>query len=265
MKCFGSFVVAVVAMVAQLAGFVYHPNPKKITEYITGKTYQHNGMQRRYVITGGPGVGKTTLVDQLGALHGFSVVREAARDVIMDNLARGCTEPWKSASFEISIADLINKREQEIAATAATRVICDRGIIDNCAYSLLCSGQVYDNAAAYAQRVVATGFYEPVVFLIESLGDCVEDAVHTARKETIDDITILNRQIESVYTDLGFTVIRIPKASVDERVQKILAYIHEHEQVATPTLLQRGMAQVRELIAYVRSTCVRLWHALVPG
>ena len=48
---------------------------------------------RRFIITGAPGAGKTAIIRQL-ELDGFSVVEEAATDVIAAAQARGIAEPW---------------------------------------------------------------------------------------------------------------------------------------------------------------------------
>jgi len=46
---------------------------------------------RRFIITGAPGAGKTAIIRQL-ELDGFSVVEEAATDVIAAAQARGTAE-----------------------------------------------------------------------------------------------------------------------------------------------------------------------------
>jgi len=47
---------------------------------------------KRFIITGAPGAGKTAIIRQL-KLEGFSVVEEAATDVIASAHARGEAEP----------------------------------------------------------------------------------------------------------------------------------------------------------------------------
>jgi predicted ATPase len=55
---------------------------------------------KRYIVTGAPGAGKTAIIRQL-ELEGFSVVEEAATDVIALWQAEGIAEPWfrKEGSF----------------------------------------------------------------------------------------------------------------------------------------------------------------------
>jgi len=60
---------------------------------------------RRFIITGAPGAGKTTIIRQL-ELDGFSVVEEAATDVIAAVHAQGVVEPWRHPSFIDAITNL---------------------------------------------------------------------------------------------------------------------------------------------------------------
>jgi len=65
---------------------------------------------RRFIITGAPGAGKTAIVRQL-ELDGFSVVEEAATDVIAAAHAQGTVEAWKDPSFIDAIARLQRDRQ----------------------------------------------------------------------------------------------------------------------------------------------------------
>jgi predicted ATPase len=72
---------------------------------------------RRFVITGTPGAGKTAIIRQL-ELEGFSVVEEAATDVIAAAHAQGTVEPWRNPSFIDAIASL--QRDRQIRASYKT-------------------------------------------------------------------------------------------------------------------------------------------------
>jgi len=65
---------------------------------------------RRFILTGAPGSGKTAIIRQL-ELDGFSVVEEAATDIIALEQARGVAEPWTHASFIGSITELQRRRQ----------------------------------------------------------------------------------------------------------------------------------------------------------
>src|SRR5262250_2432800 len=69
---------------------------------------------RRFIITGAPGAGKTAIIRQL-ELEGFSVVEEAATDVIAVLHAQGVVQPWADPSFIDAIARL--QRDRQIRAS----------------------------------------------------------------------------------------------------------------------------------------------------
>ncbi len=67
-------------------------------------------MPGRYVLTGAPGAGKTTLARALSA-RGYGVMAEAATDVIAERQAAGVAEPWRYDDFADRIAVLQQQRE----------------------------------------------------------------------------------------------------------------------------------------------------------
>ena len=72
---------------------------------------------RRFIITGAPGAGKTAIIRQL-ELDGFSVVEEAATDVIAAAQAQGRVQPWTHPSFIDAIAAL--QRQRQVRASRET-------------------------------------------------------------------------------------------------------------------------------------------------
>src|SRR5260221_7268574 len=71
---------------------------------------------RRFILTGAPGAGKTVLLRQLEC-DGFSVVEEAATDVIALEQAQRVAEPLTKSSF-IDLVIELQKRRQQRAADA---------------------------------------------------------------------------------------------------------------------------------------------------
>jgi len=65
---------------------------------------------KRFIVTGTPGAGKTAIIRQL-ELEGFTVVEEAATDVITAAQAAGTSEPWTNPSFIDSIVALQKQRQ----------------------------------------------------------------------------------------------------------------------------------------------------------
>jgi predicted ATPase len=66
---------------------------------------------RRFILTGTPGSGKTAIIRQL-ELDGFSLVEEAATDIMALEQAWGVAEPWTHATFVASITELERRRRR---------------------------------------------------------------------------------------------------------------------------------------------------------
>jgi predicted ATPase len=66
---------------------------------------------QRFVMTGAPGSGKTSILRAL-AVMGYAVVPEAATDVIVAEHAAGNAEPWRDPLFTEKIAGLQRARRE---------------------------------------------------------------------------------------------------------------------------------------------------------
>src|ERR1700685_1174288 len=98
---------------------------------------------KRYVLTGAPGSGKTSIIRQL-ELDGFSVVEEAATDVIVLQQAQGIAEPWTHASFIETVADLQKARQLRASFEQAEIQFHDRSAICTVALALYLGYSVPD-------------------------------------------------------------------------------------------------------------------------
>ncbi len=74
-------------------------------------------MTKRYILTGMPGCGKTSIIQTLEAL-GHTVIQEAATDVIATEQALGNLEPWISPKF---IDDIITLQKKTIIESRCSR------------------------------------------------------------------------------------------------------------------------------------------------
>jgi predicted ATPase len=83
---------------------------------------------KKYVITGGPGIGKTTIIELL-AMKGYKIVPEAARMIIEEEkLVESDAVPWKNLQL---FQEKVAARQLELESVVKGDVIfLDRGIID---------------------------------------------------------------------------------------------------------------------------------------
>src|SRR5215469_1307912 len=80
------------------------------------------------IVTGGPGVGKTTLLAELAAM-GYTTVEESARAIISERLAAGLSPRPSLAEFAREILD--RDIEKYVAQSQTSEwVFFDRGLID---------------------------------------------------------------------------------------------------------------------------------------
>jgi predicted ATPase len=92
------------------------------------------GFDRLFVITGGPGSGKSTLIDALAG-HGIFSMPEAGRSILQDQVAIGGEAlPWfalvGSAGFRRTDVKLGNTIVSGCAEARGGHVISDRGVPD---------------------------------------------------------------------------------------------------------------------------------------
>jgi predicted ATPase len=167
-----------------------------------------------YVITGGPGVGKTTVLELL-AEKGYAIVPEAARMIIEEETIRGSDVlPWKNlARFQAAVAE---KQLQNEAAADAPINFLDRSIVDGYAYCMIgkipAPDELLKNAA---------GRYEKV-FLLEPLGSYVKDETRIEDERLAKQI---HDEIIKAYIRFGYKPIVVPVLPPEERAAFILKQI----------------------------------------
>lgn len=181
----------------------------------------------RYILTGGPGAGKTSILLKLEQL-GHGIVREAATDMASLYIAQGKEQPWLCTDFDDHILQLQSERQSVATFYPKSRIFFDRSPLDVLAY---CErfGQADPD---FKKRIVNTlqkGSYAPIVFLVENFGSCKKTAV---RSESIQEALQLQQLQEKNYREHGFSIVRVPPGSVDERAQFILAFIADFEKNA---------------------------------
>src|ERR1700735_1397819 len=124
---------------------------------------------KRFVLTGAPGSGKTSIIRQL-ELDGFSVVEEAATDVIALQQAQGIAEPWMHASFIDTVADLQKSRQLRASFEQAHIQFHDRSAICTAALALYLGYPVSDSLSRELERIKSEAIFQQRVFFIRNLG-----------------------------------------------------------------------------------------------
>jgi predicted ATPase len=172
----------------------------------------------KIIISGGPCTGKTSLIDALSK-RGYSTHPEFARAVITEQLALNTDlVPWLN---NVGFSALV--LEKMIALNASINDdqmhFFDRGIPDLAAYLHVTHDPLPDGFTADLTQAN----YHSTVFLLPPWEEIY--ANDNERKESFDTALTISRALKTTYQDLGFTVIGVPKLSLEERLDYILQMV----------------------------------------
>ena len=174
-------------------------------------------MNNRFVVTGGPGGGKTTILTALKE-RGYDFVPESARRIIKERLAAGLTPRPDPIAFanEILSADIEKYRKAD-AREGPT--FFDRGVLD--ALYLLDA----ENALTHdqAERYIQDFPYNKTVFLLSPWKEIY--ATDSERDQTFEQAVEVYEGMKRWYLRWGYEVLEVPHNHVEKRVLFILEAI----------------------------------------
>ena len=178
---------------------------------------------KRFIITGAPGSGKTAIIRQL-ELDGFSVVEEAATDIIAAAQARGTAEPWKHPSFIDEIATLQRDRQFRASHQPDGIQFHDRSAICTAALAAFLGFSISPVLSSELERIRKDVIYENRVFFVRNLGFITPTE---ARRITFEDTLRFEKIHEETYRDYGFELVQIEAGALPDRVREIKSEIKD--------------------------------------
>ena len=169
-----------------------------------------------FIITGGPGVGKTTLLEQLQQ-RGYRCVPEVARDIIREQIVQnGDAVPWGNipAYTRLMLTRSVDSYRENQPEKES--IFFDRGIPDTLAYAHLTRQTIFPEL----QQASLDYRYNTQVFILPPWAEIYH--TDTERKQTYQEAVDTYNIMYSTYESLGYTLSIVPKATPEERADFVL-------------------------------------------
>jgi predicted ATPase len=170
-----------------------------------------------FVITGGPGVGKTTLLRELER-RGFCCVPEVAREIIREQVASGGDAvPWANACLYTELM-LKGSTDSYLAHQGARRTtFFDRGIPD-----VLCYARIINLPQTEEIESACDSFrYNRTVFIAPPWREIY--ATDGERKQTFEEALKTHEIMMEAYLSCGYQLVELPRGSPAERAEFVVA------------------------------------------
>jgi predicted ATPase len=176
---------------------------------------------KRYVVSGAPGAGKTSMLGVLSGSYGYAVVPEAATDVIA-GLIDGPEEHWLAPGFVDEIVTVQRQRQVAPVGPEVTTQLFDRSPVCTLALARWLGRPVSAVLQAELDRVAREPVYDRRVLMVRPLGFVEPTA---ARRISYVDSLAFEGVHEDVYRELGYELVDVPPDAPEERARRVDALL----------------------------------------
>jgi predicted ATPase len=168
------------------------------------------------IIIGGPGTGKSTLIDGLIA-KGFCCYPEISREVTLEAKKQGIEQLFLEQPLLFSELLLEGRKKQFLSALDEPHdvVFIDRGLPDVLAYM----HYIGDSYPASFDTVCREHVYSRIFILPPWEEIYVSDE---ARYENYEQAKLIQNHLIETYQGYGYELIQVPKDTIDNRILFIL-------------------------------------------
>jgi len=173
-------------------------------------------MQQKIVFIGGPGTGKTTVLNEL-TKQGYTCMPEVSREVTLQAQKDGIDQLFLTKPLLFSEKLLEGREQQYITADQLKTdiVFFDRGIPSVFAYLNYFNTDFPEIFIEKSKTYKYTKIFQFSPWKEIYTSD-------NERYETYEQSVAISKHISKAYTDLGYQVINVPFDTVEKRCQFIL-------------------------------------------
>lgn len=169
--------------------------------------------ERFHVVTGGPGSGKTALIEALHA-HGYARTVEAGRGIIQEQmLSGGRALPWDDRALFAEMMLSWKMRSYRMAEQSRGVVFFDRGVVDVLGYLRLCGLPEPE----HVKQAVKEFRYSRQVFVAPPWREIFQQ--DSERKQDFAEAGRTYEVLVETYEECGYELTEIPKVTVEERLR----------------------------------------------
>jgi len=171
-------------------------------------------MNQRYILTGGPGAGKTTVLELLRT-KGFTCKPEVAREIIKERLSKGLSPRPAPAQFaqEILAKEIAQYDQSKLERPP---IFFDRGIGD--ALCMLAQYGAMGDAQIASQLIQRP--YNRMIFLFPPWREIY--TTDAERDQSYEEAIEVYKEVRQWYQQLGFILVLVPLGRAERRVEFIL-------------------------------------------
>ena len=173
------------------------------------------------VIIGGPGTGKTTIIEGLLA-QGYCCYPEVSREVTMEAKKQGIEQLFleNPLLFSELLLEGRKKQFQNACQENESIVFLDRGIPDVLAYM----HYIGDSYPAHFEECCLEHKYNKIFILPPWEEIYVGD---NERYENYEQAKLIYNHLTETYQKYGYNLIEVPKGSLSERISFILENVNQ--------------------------------------
>ena len=177
--------------------------------------------QLKVVLIGGPGTGKTTIINSLDE-KGFSCFHEISRQVTLEAQKKGIDQLFLTEPILFSKLLLEGRETQFLEAQKlnATPIFFDRGLPDVFAYLNYAKTDYPDYFIEKSKK------YKYDVIFHFSPWEKIHET-DNERYESFEETIKIDKYLQEAYLKLGYKIVKVPFGSIEDRVNYILHSIEQ--------------------------------------